>query len=295
MAETNSPPPPPTSPPAPTSPPPPPPPTSPPPPPADWRTGLPADLRDNPAIAQRKTIEELAREHVNAQALIGRKGVIPPDAATAKPEDWDRFHAALGRPEKPEGYDIKPPADAPEGIYDQQFAGDFRTAAHAAGLSQRQVASLHDWFVKRSIDAHNGAVNGAKQSGDAMEGELRRDWGNAYGAKLEAGSRVMKAAIADLKLPADRAAAALDAFEKRAGGADMLRIFAWVGEKMAGDTTIEGNPRRATLTPDEARAEINKIMAGDNKSPYWNRDHPEHNAVVQRMTQLHTMAAAAAR
>ena len=54
-----------------------------------------------------------------------------------------------------------------------------------------------------------------------------------------------------------------------------------------------GESRAVTMTPDEAKAEIKRIQgeaASNKEHAYNNKLHPEHAAIVKRLSYLHQMA-----
>lgn len=248
-----------------------------------WRDGLPADLRANPALSSFADVGALAKEHVNLQGLIGRKGIIPP-TETDPPEAWQKFYKDLGRPDKPEEYGFKPPDGAPQDIYDPNFAGKFAKWAYEAGIPKAQAQKLHDSYVKEAIDGHKQQMASLQATGKAMEEALRAEWGAAYDGKVESGRRAFKAFTSP-----DMA----DRMEKVLGSTEMMKMFASIGEKMGEDNMIGANSgSRATMTPQEAQGEIAKIngQMRDPKSPLMDKFHPEHGALMGRLEQLHQMA-----
>ena len=54
------------------------------------------------------------------------------------------------------------------------------------------------------------------------------------------------------------------------------------------DSLGSGQEEVGALTPNEAEREIQKIM-GDQKSPYWDKNHPEHKSVVDEVFKLRNM------
>lgn len=250
---------------------------------SSWRDSLPADLRANPALSNFADVGALAKEHVNLQGLIGRKGIIPP-TENDPPEAWQKFYDALGRPAKPEEYGFKAPDGAPPDVYDPNFAGKFAKWAFEAGIPKAQALKLHDSYVKEAIDGHKAQMASLQATGADMEKALRAEWGAAYDAKVESGRRAFKTFTSP---------AMADRMEKVLGSTEMMKMFASIGEKMGEDNMIGANAGgRTTMTPQEANTEIAKINAqmADPKSALMDKFHPEHNALVARLQQLHEMA-----
>ncbi len=252
----------------------------------DIFTSLPADLQANPAVAAYKKetgfdVAGLVKEHVNLQGLIGKKGVIAP-AETDPPEAWERYYNSLGRPEKPDGYQFQ----KPEGFqgYSDEFAGSFRTEAHKHGLTTKQAAAMHDWFVKAAIDGEQVAGVKALEDGKTLDTTLRTKWGAAYDAKVAAGRKAAKAFA-----PPE----VIDQLEKSLGSAAAVtELFANIGEKMGEDGLVGSGGTSFAVTPEQAKAELAKLDAqmNDQKGPAMDKFHPEHKAWMDRRTQLFAAA-----
>src|SRR6185503_11646998 len=74
---------------------------------ASWRDTLPEDIRGNPTLSKYSDITNLAKAHIAAQEMIGKKGIIKP-APNSSPEEWRAFREALGVPSA-DKYDVPQP------------------------------------------------------------------------------------------------------------------------------------------------------------------------------------------
>ncbi|MGB8274586.1 MAG: hypothetical protein WCF16_04875 [Alphaproteobacteria bacterium] len=243
---------------------------------------MPEELRAHPALAQATDIAALAKEHVNLQTLIGRKGVIPPTDKDG-PEVWDRFYGALGRPSSPDGYDFRAPDDMPEGAYSETLARAFADVAHKTGLSAKQAAALHDWFAGAAAEEARARSADSARKSDALETELRIEWGPDFGAKVNAARRAARA-FAD----GDQ----LDKLEQALGGVGLLQMFARIGEAM-GEDRIVGGGNAPIAGPEQAKAEIARIRGEALKDPKHalnDRFHPEHGLMVAKLEKLYAIA-----
>lgn len=120
---------------------------------ADPFAGLETGTREWIGTKGYKSVADIAKAAHSAESLIGRSVQIPGD--DAKPEDLQKFYGKLGRPENAEGYEFKLPEGIPEDLpYDAEFAGSFKPIAHELGLSGKQAAGLHDWFVKTQAEGY---------------------------------------------------------------------------------------------------------------------------------------------
>jgi len=127
---------------------------------ADWRAGL---TGEHATLAQDKTLANikgkdwteagptLAKMLVESQRLVGKKteGMLKVPGKDAKPEEIAAFREALGVPKAPSDYEVKLPADAPEGlkIDPERFAG-YAKVFHQMNLSNDQVNGIIGWAMK---------------------------------------------------------------------------------------------------------------------------------------------------
>lgn len=148
---------------------------------ADPFAGLDAGTREWIGKAGVKDVAALAAKARNAESLIGRSVQLP--AKDAKPEDHDAFLAkvlAPYRPEKAEGYDFKLPEGLPENMpYDQDFAAKFKAAAHSAGLTAKQSAALHDFYVKSTAEVFQKSTEATAAKAAAATKAVEEAWGGA--------------------------------------------------------------------------------------------------------------------
>jgi hypothetical protein len=243
------------------------------PPPNDWRATLPPEIRDAPSVTKFQDVGALAKSYIEAEKLIGRKGVIvPSENATA--EEQAAFRAALGVPESADAYGLKAPEGVPEGVWSEDNAKAFAAAAHKLGLTPAQAQGIAAWQAARV--AEMAASAGLEADGRTWEDTLKTEWGAQFDAKLDLAKRAVREFGAD--------AATLEAFEAKAGGAALMRMFARIGEKVAEDKPAGmGGGVAPVVTDPKAKAmEIINTPGG----PYANPLHPEHRATVQQVTRL---------
>ena len=108
---------------------------------ASWLDGVSDDIRGDPTLANLDSVDALAREHVNLQKVLGKKGV-PLPGETGTTEEWDAFYNAIGRPETADNYDFegfKPPETLP---WDNELVTAMRPSFHKHGLTQKQAEGV---------------------------------------------------------------------------------------------------------------------------------------------------------
>lgn len=157
--------------------------------PNDPFSGLDTGTREWVGNKGYKSVSDIAQAARNAENLIGRSVRLPGD--DAKPEDIDKFvleATAKYRPDKADGYEFKLPDGVPEDMpYDEDFAGGLKTKAHELGLTARQAAGLHDWYVSVYADGYKAT----QEANDAKAVEATAALEKTFGG--EAGSDAFKA------------------------------------------------------------------------------------------------------
>lgn len=246
-----------------------------------WRDALPAELRDHAALKSHADVVSLAKEHVNAQQLIGRKGVILP-GDNAKPEDWDKVYDALGRPKDPKGYAIARPETVPEDKWDAKRADWWAGVAHKAGLTPAQEKAIRE--ATFAADGEGAAARAAaiKQAGEQLDQKLRGEWG----AKYDDNMKTVEAGLGFMGLD-DQTLIGLRGLGL---GESMIRALHKIGSSL-GDSQIKGGGagQGGGMTLEQVKAEQKAIRANP---AYFDSDHPEQKKLVARMGELAKLEAA---
>jgi hypothetical protein len=146
---------------------------------SDWTSGLSED--------NRKTVEAKGWIGKGPDAILDGyrsleghlgKALVPPKD-DAGPEDWSKFYGKLGRPEKPEAYELKRPAEIPENLpYDAKTAEEFKVWAHEAGLTPKQAAALHDKYMGKWANAYGSVEEQRAKAAAAAHEEIVKSWGD---------------------------------------------------------------------------------------------------------------------
>lgn len=238
------------------------------------RAGLPEELRTHPALSPYTSLEGLARSHVAAQRMIGKR------IEDASPEDLARFHSRHGRPETADGYDFGLPADSGG----REVSGALEQAArswfHEAGLSQHQAEVLHRHWTEFAGTHAREAEHLAEETRAAAERELRGEWGRAYERRVAAAARAV----------AEFGGTALAEYLDETGlGNDprLVRAFAGIADQIGEDSLVGEGDAEFAVAPDAARAEIARRL---REPAYFDANHPDHAESVERMRMLFAAA-----
>jgi len=264
---------------------------------ADWKEGLPEDMRGNPGLKDIKDIGGLAKSFLDAQSMIGGSVRLPSKEAGEEgrkafrgrilevgkdygivpvpegEEDDTPFFRSLGTPEKPTEYPL------PEGVVAEGELAKLLEVSHGAKLTKKQFSKLYeglDSVTKSQVQAQLAV----KEQDD---GVLKKAWGAAYDERRAAVGAMLKSQNA----PADLIAA-FDAGKVNAASTMWLHDTL---KAMGGEGTDLGKQGKRTtggiLSPDEALARLDEIDKRIEKTMVGD---PEYDVLLQRRVQLIELA-----
>jgi hypothetical protein len=237
-------------------------------------------------------VRALGKSYVELQGLLGGDKVTLPKNG-APPEEWARVFDAMGRPEKPEGYDfskLKPPEDLP---WDETIALHMINSLHGAGANQQQIEKVigdyiaiqhgqYQQFVERGRVAHNETVE-----------MLQKEWGTDY---------EKNAAIAEMGFRALAGEHADEIGEVRLGDGSkfgshplLSALFYKVGAMLdehglLGDKAAGGGGAGA-MSKADAIAELALLQGKEeNRAILMDQSHAEHKVMQDKVTMLQKIA-----
>ena len=246
---------------------------------ASWLDGLNLadDLRQNPVVAKfADSPEGMVRSLIHLQGHYGVPAeqlvrLPKPDDAEGNAKLWN----TLGRPETPDKYGIK----APEGSdVDQAALDGFLAHMHKAGpMTAPMAKAAADWYVNYAKQQGDAAELAFKQQREVAQGELRKDWGAAHDANMDAAAEMAA------RFGGDDYAKYL----KESGlGDDPRTLKAWaavakaMGEPGAPDPGGAGGGRKdGSKTPAEAEAALTAYSTPDTPEykALYDANHPQHD------------------
>lgn len=218
---------------------------------ADWRVALPDDLR---RVAEKfGSPAEVVKSYAALERRLGRSVMVPDESSSAA--EIEAFYGRLGRPATPDGYRPALPVGAIGGVGADPAAEGrltgFLAAVHRTGATPAVVQAAVDWYVAARRDAEDAARREAETARARAEDALRREWGPTYDRRLalsrRAAGRFGGSALAEL---AERSGLGNDPA--------WLRAFARIGEAMAEDGLVAGDPVGGAT---DTKARIDAIMA----------------------------------
>jgi len=246
----------------------------------DWKGSIAEDLRGNPHLGTFKSVDDLAKSWIGAQKLIGKEKLPVPTDKDGK-EIWDTVYARLGRPESAKGYKL-PELQAPEGfptLQGKELEG-ILGKAHELGLNNKQIGELYKTFMEGEFGKYNGFIEEKSNGKLNAETQLRKEWGKAYEEKvLKAKGILANYADDDIRGMVE---------EGLGNDPRFIRFLGNIAGKLSEDG-LGGKGGSLSMSPDEAMSEIARIKGEamtNPKHPYINKEHPEHDMMVQKMNKL---------
>lgn len=249
-----------------------------------WKSGLSPDLRNSPTMHKfedsQEGLSKAIESHLSLEKLLGHEKVpIPKDANDV--EGWNRFSKALGIPDKAEGYglaDVKMPESMKEMSFDKN---KFAETVHAFKLTPSQAKGLWEAYTNMSLEGYKKAVESHEKKITDVVNTLRGKWGDEYETNVDLGQKVINQFSADQDMQ-DYLTSTLT---KDPRGIEFL---AKVGGQFAENKIGEFKNARFSLSPENAQAELDKILTDPNH-PYLNEKATpaEHQRAIDYVNSLY--------
>lgn len=249
-----------------------------------WKSTLRTDLKDSPLLQKFEDTPEgfnkAFESHANLEKLLGHEKVpVPKDDKDV--EGWSRYKKAFGIPEKPDGYKL-PDVKLPESL--KGYAIDkskFAEVAHSLNLTPAQATKQWQIYNELNTQTYNKLVEEHQGKVTQAINALKQEWGEAYNQKIELGQSVINQ-FSDSQEMNDYLTSAL--VTSPLGS----KFLAKIGEQFSENKVGDFQPKRFTLTPEQAKNELDKIKADPNH-PYNNHKatNADHEAAVQYVNSLH--------
>lgn len=196
-----------------------------------WYGGFEPDLRGYIETkgfpSDDKGLAALAGSYRNLEKHFG----VPAEQLLKLPKDdadketWNKIYDRLGRPAKPEEYELPIPAGVDDG-----YAKFIATTMHELGITKKQAQALaakQNEFVAgeatRQAEAYSATI-------EQQDSALHSKWGEAYDKNIQ----IARGSFAELGLKPE----AVDALEKVMGFAGVMEFFHNIGSKIGEDKFV---------------------------------------------------------
>ena len=241
----------------------------------DWKSSLPDDVRDDPALKPIQNVDGLAKSYVHSQRMLGADKVVLP-GKYAEDQEWKGFFQKVGLPEEVKDYEVKTDAEV-----DPEFLDEYKKVSHENNILPNQAQKMFNWYMDKASGEMKRQEEEQNQVMEKSVQELRNDWGNAYDTRVRFARNAVNH-FGDEKLK--------DYLDKSGMGNDpnLIKVFSKIGETLT-DDSFKGDSSPGTYgrTPEQAQHEINEIMSNP-KHPYFDKQHPNHKKALEDMQRLFT-------
>ena len=238
---------------------------------SSWKDSISEEFRKDPSIEKFTEIDALAKSYINATRMIGQDKIVIPTKNSSQ-EAWDEAYAKLGRPETADKYNLKIESDVVK--MDENAIKSFAEQSHKLGLNNKQAEGILD-FYKNNME---GTETAQAQS----EQQLRQEWGRDFDAKVQQAGALAKANINPEVLDMT-----LSNGTRLGDHPEIIKGFAKIAGMMSEDKIVTTESEDVNTVAD-IESEISAIT-NDTDGPYWNKQHPDHDKMVQQVYTLREM------
>jgi hypothetical protein len=158
---------------------------------------VPEEYKNEKWTEDLKSGEDVWKKLAGAQKLIGRKGIIPPDE-NAPQEEWDAYYNERGRPESPEGYELKTQIEELKNVErNVELDNKIKNVFHKLGLSKDTAEKLTSEYERVIYEAQKPALEKAIK----IEQEFQKLTNDVFGSEkqqvMEQFKTVMRESLGD--------------------------------------------------------------------------------------------------
>tara|TARA_R100001530_G_scaffold135751_1_gene113791 strand:- start:1569 stop:2420 length:852 start_codon:yes stop_codon:yes gene_type:complete len=246
--------------------------------------------RNDPSVSKFESVNDLAKEHVNLQSLLGRKGVIIPTEEDGS-EAWTRFRKDMGIPDSHENYSKKD-FEAPSDIgWDSDFEVSMAEAAHKLNINDTQFSGLLNAYAANLSDSVEKVESFNEEAFEQSQSVLKKEWGAAYEANVNIGISALSH-VTDGK-PEALAEVALADGTMLGNNSNFIKAMSSIGKQFQERGLINGESiNTSTMSPDEAKSKLSQIMADPEKSEilFSQEFHPSKDELVKERERLLSFA-----
>lgn len=233
-----------------------------------WFNVLGEEYRNESSITKYDSLDDMAKGLINAQKLIGKKGIVRPDA-DATPEQWSDYYNQIGRPTESNMYKYDPIEGAPE--VTQEDLNSFQEFAHSKGFTQDQFQAA----IEYQYQLQQNAYQALEQEREAEINETKMSLID------EMGEVEFNAFIKDATQAANTLGL-LDVLVDNglANNKEVLKALAGAKKHLGSDSLV-GEHKATTLDFD---GQLNELR---NHPGYSDKLHPMHNELLERRDKLY--------
>ena len=244
-----------------------------------WKDSISEQYRNDPNIEKFTEIDALAKSYINATKMIGQdKLVIPNNNSTE--EAWNEVYTKLGRPESADKYSLDAKSEVVN--LDENAIKQFAEQSHKLGLNNKQAQGILEFYKNNMEGTAQQSKIDTETAQAQAEQQLRQEWGRDFEGKVKQAGALAKANINPEVLDMT-----LSNGTRLGDHPEIIKGFAKIAGMMQEDKIVATESENAQSVSN-IEEEI-ASMVNDRNSPYWNKQHPDHDKMVQQVYTLREM------
>jgi hypothetical protein len=218
-------------------------------------------------------VESMAKGFNGLEQLLGKKAnaIVPPNEKST-PEEISAYRKAIGVPESPEAYNLKP-EQLPEGVtWDDSVAKRAAELAHKHHIPAAAMQEFMKFDMERAALMNQAAAQMIETQLETGRAELQKVWGDKMPEKIELARR---AAVT----------AGVDPTSQGFVDPQVVKAIVSLAEKLSDDKLVAGDQTGASST----RARARDIMT-NQANPLYSRYQEGDAEVVDQVRRMLTSA-----
>ena len=244
-----------------------------------WKDSISEEYRKDPNIEKFTEADALAKSYINAVKMIGQDKIAIPTKNSTQ-ETWDEAYTKLGRPESADKYNFNIKSDVIN--MDESAIKSFAEQSHKLGLNNKQAAGILDFYKNNMEGSAQQAKIDTETAQSQAEQQLRQEWGRDFEGKVKQAGALAKANINPEVLDMT-----LSNGIRVGDHPEIIKGFAKIADMMSEDKIVSTESENVNTVAD-IESEISAIT-NDTDGPYWNKNHPDHDKMVQQVYTLREM------
>ena len=246
---------------------------------SSWKDSISEEYRNDPNIEKFTEADSLAKSYINAVKMIGQDKIVIPTKNSSQ-EAWDEAYAKLGRPESADKYALDVKSDVVP--FDETAIKSFAEQSHKLGLNNKQAQGILEFYKNNMEGSAQQAKIDTETAQSQAEQQLRQEWGRDFEGKVKQAGALAKANINPEVLDMT-----LSNGTRLGDHPEIIKGFAKIANMMSEDKIVATESENVNTVAD-IESEISAIT-NDTDGPYWNKQHPDHDKIVQQVYTLREM------
>ena len=244
-----------------------------------WKEAISEEFRNDPNIEKFTEIDALAKSYINATQMIGKDKVAVPNKNSTD-DQWNEVYDKQGRPESAEKYTLNAKSDVVP--IDDNAIKQFAENAHQLGLNNKQAQGILEFYKNNMEGTAQQSKIDTETAQVQAEQQLRQEWGRDFEGKVKQAGALAKANINPEILDMT-----LSNGIRLGDHPEIIKGFAKIAGMMSEDKIVATESENVNTIAD-IESEISAIT-NDTNGPYWNKQHPDHDKMVQQVYTLREM------